>query len=551
MKKIHILISIVVVVLIVIGNIIYTNYGKSGTKEGLTSISIQNTAPTASNVGHFVGVSKGIPWAAGNATIWPGYYVEGVAGDLIDVKITNTDMANELITIQSPNVFIPNNYYYFTSDPTRPPTAPPPPTTSDFHKTANYVNTYGSSNMGGFVSDSQLLMVTKQWFIQGVSGDLVNQPIDYINSEGQNNVNYIIFHTVWPAVFTNNQSYYFTDAPITVTTAVPTTTPRPPIRPAPEGTAYAIPDMTGIPPVTKIPAGTEPGTQQYIVTGQSASYTNGTYSITGSSFLNKGSYTANNVFCKGGNNLGWESEQNMYQQGNSSYIGQVSVPFNPPINGITWNMKGEYVSITVPYNILLHSYGVDMPYMSKWTVAGSNDSGASYTFIDNNNNYNTYGSTSYTLITPIIAPTVTYSTYIIIITSVTRNYLLSAKITTFDVFGSSTPIPGVTPPVVVTTPVVLTTPVVTTTPVLTTPVVTTTLNTTTYSPTTSTSTSTTPTQITINPNIIDMTIMTLDDIINRYYTIHDTTTEDYILKSAIPLPHCGLCTKTYTCPGHQ
>lgn len=215
----------------------------------------------------------------------------------------------------------------------------------------------------------------------------------------------------------------------------------------PAGTQFAIPN-TNTTTNTLVVNG-EPGTWQCVATGQSQSNMNGTYSITGSHFFS-GSITVYNAYnCFGQNGLPfisggptqyggpcWQSRSasnNYASNATGTYQGSTS----KVIGGNT--VMGEYVSITAPYSFVLTAYclisanynGATNP-ASGWVIGGSNNGGTTYALVDSitNTPLPLGGFQVFTL-----ANTVSYSSYIIVITNVPGGG--SANIGTWNLYTPS------------------------------------------------------------------------------------------------------------------
>lgn len=222
----------------------------------------------------------------------------------------------------------------------------------------------------------------------------------------------------------------------------------------PSGTQFAIPNFKNTTNRQVTSEGVEPGTWECIASGQPSSFMDGTYTTTGSHFFTGGSTVYGSYHCFERNGIPlldsngthyygdcWESRSgsNNYNA-SGSYTGSTTTT----IGGS--QIKGEYVSITAPYGIVLKSYtlissdynGVSTP-ASGWVIGGSNDGGATYDLVDtvtNNplplNDYRTFN----------ISNTTSYTTYIIVITNIT-NGIGAANIGTWNLYS---PIINTNPP---------------------------------------------------------------------------------------------------------
>jgi hypothetical protein len=214
----------------------------------------------------------------------------------------------------------------------------------------------------------------------------------------------------------------------------------------PSGNKFAIPNCNNT--TNTLLVNGEPGTWQCVATGQPFNYMNGTYTITGSHFFTGGviPYAPYNCFGRNGlpllsgdgiNYYGpcWESRSasNNYN-GAGVYQGTTStVVSGSPV-------LGEYVSITSPYGIILQSYslsssnynGVSTP-ASGWVIAGSNDGGITYTTVHVVTN-NPLPVAGYGIFN--VSNTISYTTYIIIITNIT-NGIGAANIGTWNIYSMS------------------------------------------------------------------------------------------------------------------
>lgn len=218
----------------------------------------------------------------------------------------------------------------------------------------------------------------------------------------------------------------------------------------PNGLQFAIPDFKTT--TNSIIVSGEPGTLQAIATGQDFDYMNGTYTTIASHYYfgNMSIYGSDNCFKRSsippvdinGFYYGpcWQSRSasNNYN-GSGVYQGSTSTV----VSGTT--IKGEYVTITSPYGIILKAYslissnfnGSSLPAAS-WVIAGSNDNGATYTTVDVITN-NPLPLGGYGLFN--VSNSTSYKTYIIIITSIATGSSAAANIGTWNIYAPATNAP--------------------------------------------------------------------------------------------------------------
>ena len=218
----------------------------------------------------------------------------------------------------------------------------------------------------------------------------------------------------------------------------------------PQGTEFAIPNFTNT--TNRVVTTGDGGIYEAIATTESNSYMNGTYTTYGSHYFfgNETAYGSYNCFQRNGIPL--LSSDNLHYYGpcwesrsaSNNYLvdGTYSGNTTTIVDGI--EIKGEYISISAPYNIILKSYslissnynGVSSP-CSGWVIAGSNDGGNTYTMVDQRVN-NPLPLNDYGLFTT--NNIVGYSTYIIIITSITYGQG-AANIGTWNIYSLPQNIP--------------------------------------------------------------------------------------------------------------
>ena len=215
----------------------------------------------------------------------------------------------------------------------------------------------------------------------------------------------------------------------------------------PNNTQFAIPNFNNT--TNTLIVNGEPGTWQCIATGQQFDYMNGTYTTTGSHFFTGGVTPYGSFNCFGRNGLPNLSGDGIHYYGPcwESRSGSNNYAVNGVYQGTTSTIVsgsqvlGEYVSITSPYGIILKSYslissnynGVSTP-ASGWVIAGSNDDGMTYTTVDIITN-NPLPLSSYGLFN--VSNTISYTTYIIIITNIT-NGTGASNIGTWNIYSPAT-----------------------------------------------------------------------------------------------------------------
>lgn len=213
----------------------------------------------------------------------------------------------------------------------------------------------------------------------------------------------------------------------------------------PKGTEFAIPNFNIATIVQMTGSGVEPASQQVVMTGLPKSYMNGTYTSTASHCFSGDSVAYGAYHCFKRNGLPLLGADNIYYYGPCWESRSASNRYNEDgtYGGTTTtvvdgnDVLGEYVSITAPYAFALNAYslvssnynGVSSP-CSGWVIAGSND-GQTYTMVD------TVTDTplpvdGYQLFN--INNTSEYSTYIIIITSITYGFG-AANIGTWNLYS--------------------------------------------------------------------------------------------------------------------
>jgi hypothetical protein len=196
----------------------------------------------------------------------------------------------------------------------------------------------------------------------------------------------------------------------------------------PDGTQFAIPNFNNTSNTLLVNG--EPGTWQCIATGQDFPYMNGTYTTTGSHFFSGGVSPFGTYNCFGRNGIPPLGGDNFYygpcwesRSGSNNYAanGVYQGSTTTTVNGSP--VSGEYVSITSPYGFVLKAYslisanynGVSTP-ASGWVIAGSNDGGTTYTTVDVITNH-PLPLGGYEIFN--VSNTTSYTTYIIIITTIT------------------------------------------------------------------------------------------------------------------------------------
>ena len=212
----------------------------------------------------------------------------------------------------------------------------------------------------------------------------------------------------------------------------------------PNSTQFAIPNFNNT--TNTLIVDGEPGTWSCVATNEQYDYMNGTYTTTGSHFFTGGIIPYGSYNCFGRNGVPLLSNDNIHYYGpcwesrsasnnygdNGNYQGNTTTV----VEGS--NIKGEYVSITSPYGIIMKSYslissnynGVSTP-ASGWVIAGSNDNGITYTTVDIITNH-PLPLAGYNLFN--ISNTISYTTYIIIITNITSG-TGAANIGTWNIYS--------------------------------------------------------------------------------------------------------------------
>ena len=118
------------------------------------------------------------------------------------------------------------------------------------------------------------------------------------------------------------------------------------------------------------------------ITGQDVM--NGNYTVTSSS--GTGIY---NIFSSFNTFKYWQSGSNTYT---SSGVYNGSLRTNINNNGTNNSIRGEYITISAPYGFILGSYEITVEQsqnMGSWTLAGSSNNGATFTYIDSQSGVNT------------------------------------------------------------------------------------------------------------------------------------------------------------------
>lgn len=211
------------------------------------------------------------------------------------------------------------------------------------------------------------------------------------------------------------------------------------------GKKIAIPNFTNT-TNTLIQSG-EPGTWECVASGQEFSYMNGRYTTTGSHFFSGGDSVYGTYQCFQQNGIPLLSSDGVHYYGpcwesrsgsnNYNVSGAYTGGTNTTVSGVP--VYGEYVSITAPYGIILKAYslissnynGVSTP-ASGWVIAGSND-GVTYTAVDVVTN-NPLPLAGYGIFN--VSNTISYTTYIIIITNIT-NGTGAANIGTWNIYSDA------------------------------------------------------------------------------------------------------------------
>ena len=198
----------------------------------------------------------------------------------------------------------------------------------------------------------------------------------------------------------------------------------------PNGMIFAIPDLSQS--TNTLTVSGEPGTWSCVTAS-------GTFLTTGSHFYYGDSTQFGSIACFSRIDLSsdpytyfgthdilggarWQSRtgSNKYAT-DGSYAGSTSTT----VSG-KGTVLGEYVTITSPTGVILKAYSLSCGQFfgtsgaKGWVIAGSNDGGSTYTLVDEQTNVTTIEvSPYYSVFTT--NNTISYTTYIIIITSMTRD----------------------------------------------------------------------------------------------------------------------------------